>query len=93
MPADALALEGLAGGGADEAVPVETLHRFLGRTPTALDPVPLDDLAGSPEQANLPGTVDDHPNRRPRYPLPVAAVAADPAGRAPFAAVRAERPG
>ena len=29
---------------------------------------PLEDLAGAPEQPNIPGTVEQHPNWRRRWP-------------------------
>jgi 4-alpha-glucanotransferase len=66
---------------------------MLARTPSALLLVQLDDLVGAVEQANLPGTVDEHPNWRRRCPLAVDAVARDPFARQLLEAVRAERPG
>ncbi len=44
------------------------VHRFLGRTPSALIMVNIEDLAGVEHQANLPGTVDQYPNWRQRLP-------------------------
>lgn len=35
--------------------------------------VPLEDVLGTPEAPNLPGTVDEHPNWRRRLPSPVSA--------------------
>lgn len=40
--------------------------------------VPLEDLAGLPEQPNLPGTIDEHPNWRRRMPDTVKAMLARP---------------
>ena len=40
------------------------VHRFLSRTSCRLFAVQLDDALGADEQANLPGTVDEHPNWR-----------------------------
>lgn len=40
---------------------------FVGRTPSPLVVVPLEDALGRTEQPNLPGTVDEHPNWRRRY--------------------------
>ncbi len=93
MLEDALAFEGIEGGGAGEAGLVIGMHRMLARSPAALVLVQLDDLAGAVEQANLPGTVDEHPNWRRRCPLSVEAIARDPFTRALLAAMRAERSG
>ena len=47
------------------------VHRFLAATPCRLLSVQIDDALGDREQANLPGTIDEHPNwrrkRRPRF--------------------------
>ncbi len=40
------------------------VHRFLARSPSRLVAVQLEDLIGMSEQANLPGTIDEHPNWR-----------------------------
>lgn len=40
---------------------------FVGRTPSPLVVVPLEDALGRTDQPNLPGTVDQHPNWRRRY--------------------------
>jgi 4-alpha-glucanotransferase len=42
--------------------------RYLGHTPAPLVLLPLEDALGLDEQANLPGTVDSHPNWRRRLP-------------------------
>ena len=44
-------------------------HRFLARTPAMLQLVQLEDALGLTEQANLPATVNEHPNWRRRLPL------------------------
>ncbi len=42
------------------------IHRELGKSPAELVTVQLDDLLGSEQAQNLPGTIDEHPNwRRP----------------------------
>lgn len=51
----------------------EPLHRFLASTPARLVAVQIEDMLGAEEQANLPGTVHEHPNWRRRVPLPVPA--------------------
>jgi 4-alpha-glucanotransferase len=47
------------------------VHRFLARTPCRLFSVQLDDALGITEQANLPGTIDEHPNWRRKTPVPI----------------------
>ena len=66
--------EAVAGPAAGEPPPRPPLEAILGHvadTPCPLTLAPLEDLLGLEEQANLPGTVDGHPNWRRR--LPVAA--------------------
>ena len=41
-------------------------RRFLGHTRAPLVLLPLEDALGIDEQANLPGTLDSHPNWRRR---------------------------
>jgi 4-alpha-glucanotransferase len=56
----------------DEQLPAEVLlaaHRFLAGAPSALMMLQIEDALGEVEQANLPGTVDQHPNWRRRLPL------------------------
>ncbi|MCC5971731.1 MAG: 4-alpha-glucanotransferase [Pararhodobacter sp.] len=48
------------------------LHAHLAATPSALVAVQGEDLAGAREQANLPGTVFEHPNWRRRLPVPLS---------------------
>ncbi len=43
------------------------LH-FLAMSPAELVLVPLEDVSGAQAQPNLPGTTDEHPNWRRRYP-------------------------
>ncbi len=50
------------------------IHRFLQRTPCALVLYQAEDLLGSAEMVNLPGTVDEHPNWRRRLGVPVASL-------------------
>jgi 4-alpha-glucanotransferase len=53
--------------------------RYLARSPSALMFVQLEDLLGDPEQPNLPGTIDEHPNWRRRLPVTVDELARHPA--------------
>jgi len=62
---------------ADNA-PVVAVHALLADADSALLAVQLDDALGLVEQQNLPGTVDEHPNWRRRYPVAVEALAEDP---------------
>ncbi|WP_137181108.1 4-alpha-glucanotransferase [Roseomonas sp. AR75] len=48
--------------------------RFLGRTPSVLAMLPIEDAILSEPQVNLPGTTDAHPNWRRRLPAPVPAL-------------------
>ena len=47
---------------------IDASVRYLGHTRAPLVLLPLEDALGLEEQANLPGTVDTHPNRRRRLP-------------------------
>ncbi|MFZ0854059.1 MAG: 4-alpha-glucanotransferase [Hyphomicrobiaceae bacterium] len=65
-----------AGAGRTGAAPAELpdsvltgLHVFLARTHSRLVAVQLEDLVGMEEQANLPGTIDEHPNWRRKLPV------------------------
>ena len=69
-----------------------TLHRFLARTPSCLAALQLEDLADELEQANLPGTIDEHPNWRRRLSRPVDAVLSSDLAARILAAMREERP-
>lgn len=91
MLLDALAFEGLPVDPDDESAIVLALHRMLARSPAALLSVQLDDLSGALEQANLPGTIDEHPNWRRRCRLAIEAIASDAFARALLEAARAER--
>jgi 4-alpha-glucanotransferase len=68
------------------------IHRFLAATPCRLFAVQLDDALGIVEQANLPGTVDEHPNWRRKMPLTIEALGDHKLFRAVTGAVAAERP-
>jgi (1->4)-alpha-D-glucan 1-alpha-D-glucosylmutase len=72
--ARALRREGLLGG--DPEAPVEwsaelilAAYGFLARTPCKIVLVQPEDVFGEPEQANLPGTVDEHPNWKRKLPV------------------------
>ncbi|MET3372631.1 (1-_4)-alpha-D-glucan 1-alpha-D-glucosylmutase [Variovorax boronicumulans] len=71
---------------------VEAVHAFLAATPAALMMVQLEDVAGVVAQANLPGTVDTHPNWRRKLPDPVAGLVGSERMRGLGEALRAARP-
>jgi len=85
-----LAREGLAADPEDEDALAEAVHRFLARAPSLLMLVQAEDLAGEIEQANLPGTVDEHPNWRRRLRLSPEELLASPLFRRIAAAVNEE---
>ncbi|MEO8187651.1 MAG: 4-alpha-glucanotransferase, partial [Burkholderiaceae bacterium] len=47
------------------------VQAFLGATPSRLQLVQLEDVIGVRDQANLPGTIDSHPNWRRKLALPL----------------------
>jgi 4-alpha-glucanotransferase len=52
--------------------------RYLGHTRAPLVLLPIEDALGVEEQANLPGTIDSHPNWRRRLPADSGALLDDP---------------
>jgi 4-alpha-glucanotransferase len=54
------------------------VYRYLHRSSARFLLVQFEDTLGVATQMNLPGTVDEHPNWRQRYPLPVTTLLADP---------------
>jgi 4-alpha-glucanotransferase len=66
-------------------------NRYLSRTTGRLLMVQLEDVLGSVEQANVPTTVDEHPNWRRRSPLKLEKLAIDPRFVALCEDLRSER--
>ncbi|MDZ7748803.1 MAG: 4-alpha-glucanotransferase [Halofilum sp. (in: g-proteobacteria)] len=66
------------------------IHRYVARAPSRVVMVQPEDVLGQREQVNLPGTTDEHPNWRRRYPLCVDEFATDPEFRATADALAAE---
>jgi 4-alpha-glucanotransferase len=60
--------DGLAVDTEDSRSIIDASIRYLGHTPAPLVLLPLEDALGIEEQANLPGTIDSHPNWRRRLP-------------------------
>lgn len=67
------------------------VHTYLSRAESAVLMINLDDLIGSKEMQNLPGTVQEHPNWRRKIPHPIETWAANSRLREILAGVRAER--
>jgi 4-alpha-glucanotransferase len=75
-----LEAEGLLPQGIDPGAPPENLpwpvaaalHRMLARSPALLMVLQIEDALGAIEQANLPGTIGQHPNWRRRLDQPTA---------------------
>ena len=61
-----------------EGSDLNAMHRFLAATASALVAVQGEDLVGAAEQANLPGTVYEHPNWCRRLPVPLTGLIAAP---------------
>ncbi len=68
------------------------LHRLVARTPSRLFVLAIEDLTGDPEQVNIPGTIDEHPNWRRRIVCDIEDLPEHPFFRAITAALREERP-
>ncbi|HTV90448.1 MAG TPA: 4-alpha-glucanotransferase [Stellaceae bacterium] len=71
----------------------EAILVYLARSRARLMLVQVEDVLGEPEQANLPGTTDGHPNWRRRLPTAVDALLAGPALARIAALVAAARRG
>jgi len=67
------------------------IHRYLARSPARIVLVQMEDMLGEVEQANLPGTTDQHPNWRRKLSLNLEEWADDPRIRAMAEAMVAER--
>jgi 4-alpha-glucanotransferase len=51
-----------------EAPPLMEAIRYIGKAACPLAILPMEDALNMPEQPNLPGTIDEHPNWRRRLP-------------------------
>jgi (1->4)-alpha-D-glucan 1-alpha-D-glucosylmutase len=71
---------------------MQAIHAFLATAPSALMVFQLEDVAGEVEQANMPGTVDTHPNWRRKLASSVQALAASDAMQGLAGHLRAIRP-
>jgi 4-alpha-glucanotransferase len=50
---------------------------YLAATPTRLVSIGIEDVLELPDQANVPGTVEQHPNWRRRLPVPLEELPGD----------------
>jgi len=67
---------------ADQTAPVvDAAIEFVASTPAPLALVPIEDILGSVEQPNLPGTIDEHPNWRRRLAAPAQELLQQPVAR------------
>jgi (1->4)-alpha-D-glucan 1-alpha-D-glucosylmutase len=67
------------------------VHAYLGRSPSRLMMVQLDDLVGQTRQANLPGSITEYPNWRRRLAKALEDLGADPAFGKALAGIGAGR--
>jgi 4-alpha-glucanotransferase len=66
----------------DQPAPaVDAAIEFVARSPAPLALVPIEDVLGSTEQPNLPGTTDEHPNWRRRLAAPADELLHRPAAK------------
>lgn len=71
---------------------IEAVHAYLAMTPSRVLVVQLEDLLALEDQANLPGTVDEHPNWRRKLDRDLDALHALPRVRAVQATLARLRP-
>jgi 4-alpha-glucanotransferase len=72
---------------------VDAAIGFVARAPGPLAIVPLEDIVGTTEQPNLPGTIDQHPNWRRRFKLPADQILKQPAAERRLRRLSGRRPG
>ncbi|MEQ1848182.1 MAG: 4-alpha-glucanotransferase, partial [Nitrospira sp.] len=71
---------------------MEGIHQYLARTPAWIVLANIDDVIGTRVQANLPGTVDQHPNWCRKLSLPVEELTQDSRFERLAALLRLTRP-
>lgn len=75
----------------EPAAAVTAAIEFVAQTPTPLALIPAEDIIGSSEQPNLPGTLHEHPNWRRRLAAPAEELFAESAATQRLAALQALR--
>jgi 4-alpha-glucanotransferase len=88
---DAGATQGAAPPADDPDPVVDAAVDFVAQGPGPLVMVPLEDIMGVAEQPNLPGTTDQHPNWRRRFPLPADEILRHPAAAKRLGRLKARR--
>jgi 4-alpha-glucanotransferase len=68
------------------------VHRLVARSSSRLFVAQAEDLVGSIDQVNIPGTIDEHPNWRRKLAVDIEALPGHPLFRAVTAVLREERP-
>ncbi|WP_348640559.1 4-alpha-glucanotransferase [Chelativorans sp. Marseille-P2723] len=68
------------------------IHRLVAKTPSRLAAAQMEDLLGVAGQANIPGTVDQHPNWQRKLPVPIEELEASQMFGAVIEAIVQERP-
>ncbi|MEL6766983.1 MAG: 4-alpha-glucanotransferase [Pseudomonadota bacterium] len=68
---------------------LEAIHALMARASSALVAVQIDDVLGTLEQPNIPGTIDEHANWRRRHEAAAESLAAHPGLRRIAAEMRA----
>lgn len=71
---------------------VSAIHAYVAQTPAKVMLVQPEDLLGRPEQANLPGTTEEHPNWRRKLPADLESWSGDSRVTGTTDAIRRERP-
>jgi (1->4)-alpha-D-glucan 1-alpha-D-glucosylmutase len=89
---EAAGLLGAANDGPMTPALMAQIAAFIAATPCVIEVLQLEDLLRVPDQANLPGTVDEHPNWRRKLPVPIEKVLASQGFRSLAAYVAAHRP-
>ena len=79
------------GSGAPQELAV-AVHAFLARAPSSIMMVQLEDMLGQAEQANMPGTIGEHPNWRRKYALELGALWQSPLAHELVSTLAAARP-
>lgn len=77
---------------ASPAAAVDAAIGFVAEAPAPLALIPLEDIVGTTEQPNVPGTLDEHPNWRHRFDLPAEELLARPEAAGRLDILRKARP-
>lgn len=72
---------------------IQAIHQYLARSPAQLFIVQAEDMLGETEQANLPGTVDEHSNWRRKLSVSLETWPQEKRTNDLAEAIRTERPG